>query len=289
MSPVNVLYAGMALDIITPLELVPHLDNLYVMDLFDGCYVHNYDKPSDITINDQRNDIIEMLVTGYFFISDGEGGIIKIQKLPAKIISDVRTDTKWILIFNFEDKIRNLTVYTMEYQINEWPKEINNLQYIFSIGAAFSCEDDDKERENCISNITRMIKTRTTQKFIYIIGIPWGTNQREVYNVCGDEKIKLPTMHQGDNTPYYIECKNNDEECIKDIIITHIPPRKYRDSLDSLSKEFGIQKIKSIKRKSIKRKSRKIKSIKRKSRKRKSIKIKSIKRKSIKIKSIKRK
>jgi len=266
MSPVNVLYAGMARDIITPLELVPHLDNLYVMDLFDSAYILSK-KTSEgpRTIDDQRNDIIEMLVNGHFFIIDpddeyDEGRIIEIRKLPAKILSDKREDKKWNLTFEFEGKIRNLVVYTMEYQINEWPKEIDNLQYIFSIGASFSCEDDDKDREKCIKNITNMIKTRTTKKFTYIIGIPWGINQRDVYNPCGDEKIKLPTMHRGHDTPYYIECENNNEECIKNIILSHMPH-------EHPSGNFGIHKRKSKKRKSKKRKSKKRKSRKRKSRK----------------------
>ena len=55
---INVMYCGMAHDIMLPLLLIPDLDNLFVIDNFDWCY------SPDGTIDGQRNTIIQILENG---------------------------------------------------------------------------------------------------------------------------------------------------------------------------------------------------------------------------------
>lgn len=159
----NILYLGMADDILTPLLLCPDFDNLFVMDDFDEAF------STDDTLDSQRDDIIKILEQGYAdrSIYPDEELYLSLKKgreptykhyLEGKseIISDVRKENVWRLKFKYLDKIRYLTVFSEDFLKNAWNDEITNISDIITIGAY----DIDCYQKSPCNNLIQMLSTR---------------------------------------------------------------------------------------------------------------------------------
>ena len=132
----NILYIGMADDIISPLLLCPDFDTLFVMDVFDEAY------SVDGTFESQKKLITDALVSGYTktFARDKTPNQILHHSVyiggKATIVSnDDKDDKIWTLKFEWKGKIRTLIRYEMNACQNVWPVEITNISHIITIGA----------------------------------------------------------------------------------------------------------------------------------------------------------
>lgn len=135
---INILYIGMADDIISPLLLCPDFDNLFVIDMFDGSC------SPDGTFDGQKKSIIDTLTSGYtkekkskwFPPTHNPITYSAYTNLGKCIINDDVTEgDKWTLKFKAKDKIRTMIRYEMLAQKGPWPEEIKNLSQIIVIGA----------------------------------------------------------------------------------------------------------------------------------------------------------
>lgn len=158
MDKKNILYCGMADDILTPLIIEPNFSKLFVIDLFDSCY------SSQGTFNSLMKDIKTHLKNGSnkdskFVIDHVE----KIQYLEdkCKIIEEnihiyPNLAVRWYLKFEYLELPREL-IYYSEFNIkNKWPTDVTNISVIMCMGAYFG--------EYLIytnNKIEEMIKTRT--------------------------------------------------------------------------------------------------------------------------------
>lgn len=170
-------------DILTPLFLCPNFDNLYVMDLFDYCYTFNNNEP---TIFDQRKIIINALKLGrnkfYSHFNNKEKNF-KLSKSKIIYNSDKKSKNPnyFHLQFLYQNKVRNLYFYTIDYIKEQWPEDISNIKTILAIGSPFRL---DIEILNCIpfceiynstyKKYKKLIKTRTNINFNVIIYPGWG-------------------------------------------------------------------------------------------------------------------
>ena len=159
---INVLYCGMAWDIMSPLLLIPNLDKLYVIDNFDSAY------SSDGTFTGQQQDIKNILISGteneykrQIFI-DSETDILKkydIHSLaePCKIVCENKNENQWILEFMYLGQLRKLIHYQYDFH-DEWPSDIINITHVMSIGAPFDIAE---------LVLLKMLTTRVTTNFQY--------------------------------------------------------------------------------------------------------------------------
>ena len=211
---INVLYLGMANDILTPFLLEPNLTNLYVIDLFDDTY------SSDKTLNGQRRDIKNKLKTG---IDIKEDIRIKypdvILKDPTNYKPDYSIDLKhkaiitketddgevWTLEFILDGICRKLISYYDRNFEDIWPKEVTNISHIIGIGAyavdLFIMNFDE-------SAINKMFEERTTEEWTYY-ECNYGKNWHPVHPVYNHISKKN------------IQKTQNPYEWIKDILYTH--------------------------------------------------------------------
>lgn len=181
----NVLYLGMADDIMSPLLLVPNLTILYVIDKFDS-----YFSP-DSTFDSQKNDIINALSNG----SDLDKRSRKIYnddsvhflEGKSKIISNIDDGKVWRLQFEYMDKIRNLIYYHHRDFLEEWPNEIMNITHVMTMGSfgwyCFKMQDYDCQI------LKSMLHSRTSKSFnFYAL---WFTHDHFSYKItikCGKER-----------------------------------------------------------------------------------------------------
>lgn len=155
-APVNVLYLGMATDIMAPLLLVPDLDNLYVLNSTDPAYgsweehTHHirtvltqgndkgFSNPYDLEENpDSRNWKNVHALEGPSRIVHDED-IPDSKCLTGSPISDQHcyTHSVWKLQFMYNGKIRNLIYYYNFYFTSyAWPTDIQNIHYYIWNGA----------------------------------------------------------------------------------------------------------------------------------------------------------
>jgi len=126
----NILYLGMGHDIITPIQLEPNFDILFVIDHFDTAY------SPDETFNGQKDYIINSLLYGAglpFYPDDVEDHGVLSDK--ATILSNCQeTDSKWILTFELYGKIRQLIRFERDFT-TVWPEEITRIRHIIGIGS----------------------------------------------------------------------------------------------------------------------------------------------------------
>jgi hypothetical protein len=159
--PINVLYLGMAYDIMAPLLLVPDFDTLYVLNSLDDAYGSwEEHKQRIIAILEQGgdNNIAENV---WFNDSEKERKpLLKkwkdVHKLasPSEILSDEDTEVSecltgsnthnnfcytqsvWRLRFLYNGKERQLIYYyNFNYTHYDWPLEIQNIQHFIWNGA----------------------------------------------------------------------------------------------------------------------------------------------------------
>lgn len=126
----DMLYLGMADDIWTVLSMKIDSDivNLHVIDMFDEAFTGGE------TLEDQRDEIRTM-------ITSGNNHCIRDRKVDAnlphkgQIISDIVTDSKWSLDFQYGLTTIRACVHTRDF-MQEWPEEIRNIDLVLYIGAA---------------------------------------------------------------------------------------------------------------------------------------------------------
>jgi len=144
----NILYIGMADDIISPLLLCPDFDTLFVIDIFNGY-------SEDGTFENQKKLIIDTLINGYtkmipcecdpkiLYYSKYIGGMATvISNTDTNIIDTENTDDGenlveggvWTLKFEWNGKIRTMIRYEMNMNKSIWPTEIVNISHIITIG-----------------------------------------------------------------------------------------------------------------------------------------------------------
>jgi hypothetical protein len=133
----NVLYMGMADDILAPLLLVPELTTLFAIDKFDKCF------SKDKTWKGQKEDIKQILLNGSDIDShsrqiDIECGNDKdIYYLVAKsfIIEDKDTGYVWRLKFKYNNIERQLVYYHHRDFLIKWPDDIKDISHVMYMGA----------------------------------------------------------------------------------------------------------------------------------------------------------
>jgi hypothetical protein len=163
---VNVLYLGMGYDIISPLNLVPSLDIIYVIDLLDTrFYFCN-------TLERQRNEMKYILTHG-----SNDGSPLDLQNKEdnmsldisylndgsATILSEEDSDTVWRLKFIYNGKERNLAIFHQDY-FNQWPIEVNNISHIMSMGALLITPE---QTSTFRKTVLKMLSERTSSSFYY--------------------------------------------------------------------------------------------------------------------------
>lgn len=155
----NILYIGMADDIVSPLLLCPDFDTLFVIDGFDDAY------SEDGTFEGQKKYIVDSLIAGhskYRMRSDGcdilyhpiyIGKATIVSNIDTNIIRDNKVVSGiWTLKFEWNGKIRTLIRYEMNACQEIWPVEITNINHIITIG---SINWDDVVQYYCRVNIDR--------------------------------------------------------------------------------------------------------------------------------------
>lgn len=187
----NVLYLGMADDILSPFWLIPNIENLWVIDLFDGAFCTGYTRDS------QRNDIRKYINDmGFKILSDNlevthksdrtrdikffeeknawcietgknkGDGYYKFTKKPLEIIkNDKSMEGIWTVTFQYpgQNVIRQLKYFSDNFW-KEWNEEIQDLTDIVGIEAVGLdyYEEDDCEH---LDIMNKMFLERTREKF----------------------------------------------------------------------------------------------------------------------------
>lgn len=140
---VKVLYCGMADDIISPLQLVPNLTHLYVIDSFDVAFSPDY------TWDGQKEDILTTLKLGSDEKSHHRAVYMHYQKNvpinqldePCIITEEDDIDVTWRVKFTYKGINRELIYFHHRRFDDPWPTEIKDIQHLISIGATFPTAD----------------------------------------------------------------------------------------------------------------------------------------------------
>ena len=155
-TQINVMYFGMAIDIVGPMQLVPDFDTIYTINTVDPCIgyggsIKNIIKIIKIILETGKNiyALPEGKDLGLF--SDDMNIIIDVVS-PSIIINETFYDydnniineiniseekpmIKWHLKFNYDGKIRNL-IYYFNYNFTcEWSRDITNINHFLFQGS----------------------------------------------------------------------------------------------------------------------------------------------------------
>jgi len=185
MSKMNILYCGMADDILTPLLLVPNFDKLYVICIFDSAFALNG------TFDGQKKDIINCLQNGNDKISKhaqvGKWAEERYGRKPqkntkiqekCKILNQTDKKSCWKLTFSYCGKTKELIYFHHTDFIAEWNDEIKDIKHIMTMGAPFPYKKTQllkMLKERCTKDckiydqftITKEIKKTTINRFGY--------------------------------------------------------------------------------------------------------------------------
>jgi hypothetical protein len=167
-EPINVLYLGMATDIMAPMLLVPDFDNIYVISLVDRAFGGSWEEQKmriRIILKDGSDKNVEKSEWWYEPYKTGHPPKENHTLVgPSKIIYDFdnRTDNKpsnykpteydtyakWELHFEYNGKIRKLIYYyDVDFNNEIWPKNISNINHILWNGTYswWRIMEDDSE------------------------------------------------------------------------------------------------------------------------------------------------
>lgn len=159
----------MAYDIMAPLLIVPKVETIYVIDLFDRCF------SSDRTFEGQKNDIKGFLLNGSdehsysrkIHMEDedpetlDESDFIHHLKHKSKIINDTDDGTVWRLKFKYGERQIDLIFYHHRDFLITWPDEIQNVGHVMTMGSfGWFCFE-----ENDCTILIKMLETRTIKPF----------------------------------------------------------------------------------------------------------------------------
>ncbi len=165
--PVNVLYLGMAHDVMAPLLLVPDLDTLYVLNSLDdtyGTWEEHKERIRKVLLQGSDKNIAESYLMNrsseeknraWFKVPEdknwrnvhtleGPSEILLDEDIPdSECLTEVPEKTKWCytksvwkLQFLYNGKVRNLIYYyNFNFAFYTWPSEIKDIQYHIWNGA----------------------------------------------------------------------------------------------------------------------------------------------------------
>ena len=186
--PIKVMYFGMAIDIVGPMQLVPDFDTIYTINIVDKCAgfggsIKNIIKMIKMILETGKNIyalpectefdltpptdpysiIIDMIAPSIILneVFYAQDGVIDYNKV-CELSDDVsRCKIKWHLTFNYNGKERNLIYYFNSRFDNEWDPEITNIGHFLFQGSYdfhYLSENDDGERDDIVID---MIETRS--------------------------------------------------------------------------------------------------------------------------------
>lgn len=186
--PVQVMYFGMAIDIVGPMQLVPDFDTIYTINIVDKCAgfggsIKNIIKMIKLILKTGKNiytlpectefnltpstdpNIIENIVSPSIILNevfyDSNSGEMIDYKTVCEL-SDINSKIKWHLTFHYNGKERNLIYYFNESFDNEWNREITNIgHFLFQGSYDFRLlnKNYDGNRDDVIID---MIETRSS-------------------------------------------------------------------------------------------------------------------------------
>jgi len=162
----NVLYLGMADDILTLLLLAPHARNYFVIDQFDSAFSR------DGTLEGQREIIRDVLLNGSNVNCKHvpELPTVELDYGPAKIIEEIDLGYRWHLSFDYNNTRRELTVFFKDFT-KEWPRPITCIEAIMGFGAYAFDYLIEPPRRNVLA---RMFAERTAPIwFFYVNRLYW--------------------------------------------------------------------------------------------------------------------
>jgi hypothetical protein len=137
----NILYCGMANDIMSPLLLVPDTKVIYVISLFDEHF------SSKGTWASQKEDIKKVLVDGNDKSKQkatiDKQGSIDYYKRDHYLHSDAKLEEeednpnnkRWRLKFKYLGDEKELIYYYERDATHEWPEEITNIRHLMFQGS----------------------------------------------------------------------------------------------------------------------------------------------------------
>jgi hypothetical protein len=138
MSTTNVLYLGMAWDIMSPLLLVPDLDKIYAIDRVDTSLIIGRDGDN---WEEQKSEIKQILLDGSTINSktklySDEDYFSETHYLPSKstILEESDKDNRYYLKFNYNGKDRELIYYHHINFKSIWNDEIKDISHLLTIG-----------------------------------------------------------------------------------------------------------------------------------------------------------
>jgi hypothetical protein len=226
----NALYFGMATDIMTPLLLIPDVDNIYVMNKVDKCYGGS--------INGIKREIKYTLLQGKkkledVFTENGEDAYeneyivndpefyeeVKIDptnlgshSLPhgqCQLLYDYydKETLRWELKFRYNNKVRKLIYYFDFDFCDSWPGEINTLQHLVFNGAL----SIDNLSEPKYELTVKMIEQRALQPTMYALAFnhPWFPVKYTLYNGLCVGGTSVSSIKIDDLKGKWWERKNN--------------------------------------------------------------------------------
>jgi hypothetical protein len=175
----NVLYLGMASDILLPFLLVPDLSTLYVIDTFDYYHTATF-AVSGYTLDHQHRQLLNILEKGNDSEFDEEKATKSICSMPygeAKILKIDQSDNLypeiatndyddkglfWKVSMLYNNKIVNIIIYYGDF-CKTWNSDVNNINHLIISGSVATHLFIDTE--NSIKNDSYQNKERTTILF----------------------------------------------------------------------------------------------------------------------------
>lgn len=135
-KPETVLYLGMADDIMQPLNMIPEVEIIYVISLFDKYY------SSGRTWESQMSDIKNVLTTGrkkykhYGYMDKiGEEKCDRLSGGRCKITKETLDDRIWSLSFDYDGISRKLIYYHNRDYMLTWPVDIVGVKHLITSGS----------------------------------------------------------------------------------------------------------------------------------------------------------
>lgn len=191
---VNVVYLGMASDIMAPLLLVPDLDILYALNSLDDAYgtwdEHKERIRKTLTQGNDKNLAEKFLFdesVREYAPKNKEWRNVHTLAGPSEISSDVDCDIKecitganthdkfcytpsvWKLKFVYNGKERQLIYYyNYNFAVYDWPSEIQNIQH-FIWNGAYSWESMTEYSEE-VKVREMMVERAAPEAYVYALG-----------------------------------------------------------------------------------------------------------------------
>lgn len=178
----NILYCGMADDILTPLILVPNFTTLFVIDLFDSAFAKGGNWEG------QKQDILQCLTDGnnkkshhmeVYLYYDKSTPTYYIDE-PCVMLNEEDNGKIWRVKFTYKGILRELVYIHHTNFIANWHSEVNSISHLMCMGAEFPIEkrmlnkmiqercDDDCKFYDQFAEFDSTIKTTAIGRDIFI-------------------------------------------------------------------------------------------------------------------------